>query len=140
MGFFGKSREEKVLTAAKAAAGKLIPYFEPLLRKGTLEKSNVFYDESLLFFLKGFTGIYGKEHKVEKPIDFDMILVHILEFIFKDKSDVGEKMYQEIKKLYQAGRPDKKDMLNLDKGIYAAIDSLQGNQNKIKIFLESLKV
>ena len=32
-------------TAAKAAAGKLIPYFEPFLRKDTLEKSNVFYDE-----------------------------------------------------------------------------------------------
>ena len=132
--------EEKVLTAAKAAAGKLIPYFKPLLRKGTLEKSNVFYDESLLFFLKGFTGIYGKEHKVEKPIDFDMILVHILQFIFGDKSDVGVKMYQKIKKLYEAGRPNKKDMLDLDKGIYAAIDSLQGNQNKIKVFLESLKI
>ena len=39
MGFFGKSREEKVLAAAKAAAGKLIPYFEPFLRKDTLEKS-----------------------------------------------------------------------------------------------------
>ena len=87
-----------------------------------------------------YLGRRKKEYKLEKPIDLDMTLVHILEFIFGDKSDVGVKMYQEIKKLYQAGRPDKKDMLNLDKGIYAAIDSLQGNQNKIKIFLESLKV
>ena len=121
-------------------AGEIKPYFEPLLRKGSFWKSNVFYDESLLFFLKGFVGIYGKEHKLEKPIDLDMTLVHILEFIFGDKSDVGVKMYQKIKKLHEAGRPDKKDMLNLDKGIYAAIDSLQGNQNKIKVFLESLKI
>ena len=82
-------------------AGEIKPYFEPLLRKGSFWKSNVFYDESLLFFLKGFVGIYGKEHKLEKPIDLDFVLVHMFEFLFGDQSDIGVKMYQKIKQLHK---------------------------------------